>query len=49
MFERVRTSWDLANACRTPAGRQSLLIFPLLSSIAMFLIVASLRYRSTLW
>jgi hypothetical protein len=42
MFERFERSWDLANACMGLLREdKSLLIFPLLSSIAMFLIVAS--------
>jgi len=42
MFERFERSWDLANACMGLLREdKSLLIFPLLSSIAMLLIVAS--------
>jgi hypothetical protein len=42
MFERFERSWDLANACMGLLREdKSLLVFPLLSSIAMFLIVAS--------
>lgn len=42
MFDRFERSWDLANACMGLLREdRSLLIFPLLSSIAMFLIVAS--------
>ena len=42
MFERFERSWDLANACAGLLREdKSLLIFPLLSSIAMVLIVAS--------
>ena len=42
MFDRFERSWDLANACMGLLREdKSLLIFPLLSSIAMFLIVGS--------
>jgi Family of unknown function (DUF6159) len=42
MFDRLERSWDLANACMGLLREdKSLLIFPLLSSIAMFLIVGS--------
>ena len=42
MFERFERSWDLANACMGLLREdKSLLIFPLLSSIAMLSIVAS--------
>jgi len=42
MFARFERSWDLANACMGLLREdKSLLIFPLLSSIAMLLIVAS--------
>jgi hypothetical protein len=42
MFDRFERSWDLANACMGLLREdKSLLIFPLLSSMAMFLIVGS--------
>jgi Family of unknown function (DUF6159) len=42
MFDRLERSWDLANACMGLLREdKSLLVFPLLSSIAMFLIVGS--------
>jgi hypothetical protein len=42
MFDRFERSWDLANACMGLLREdKSLLVFPLLSSIAMLLIVAS--------
>ena len=42
MFDRFERSWDLANACMGLLREdKGLLIFPLLSSIAMFLIVGS--------
>ena len=42
MFDRFERSWDLANACMGLLREdKSLLIFPLLSSLAMFLIVGS--------
>ena len=42
MFDRFERSWDLANACIGLLREdKSLLIFPLLSSLAMFLIVGS--------
>src|SRR2546421_2949580 len=42
MFDRFERSWELANACMGLLWEdKSLLIFPLLSSIALFLIVGS--------
>ena len=42
MFDRFERSWDLANACMGLLREdKSLLVFPLLSSMAMLLIVGS--------
>ena len=42
MFERFQRSWDLAAECwRLLMEDKSLLVFPLLSSIAMVLIIGS--------
>lgn len=42
MFARIQRSWDLARACmRLLMADKSLLAFPLMSSVAMVLIVAS--------
>jgi hypothetical protein len=42
MFDRFERSWDLANACLGLLWEdKSLLVFPLMSSIAMLLVVAS--------